>query len=892
MRRFLSIMSLMSFTALHSRTLHVSVAGDDGGDGSSSRPLASLVRARDVARGLRKSGEVSSNERIIIELGRGTYRLSSHLELGAEDSFTEYKGVGAVVSGGIELRGFKGLDAQSVKIPLDRVAAKSIKELDLSALGIKDYGKPSGGWGNNNRDFGELFYKNVPMGISRWPNGDELVAVAEPLGETAHAIHGNKGCREGVFRYDGDRASRWVAEPDAWCHGWWFWDWADQRQKIQSIDVASKTIALTPPHHTFGYRKGQWYYVYNALSELDAPGEWCLDTTSGKLYFWPPEGLEDGDVVYSISRHLVLAKDCRDVRFSGIVFEHCRNTAAVVHGGSGVVFAGCTFRNTGTDAVSLGGGSDHVVRGCDMYQLGSGGVSAWGGDRKTLTKCNHLIENCHIHHYARWTRILTAAVDMNGCGVRIANNLIHDAPHMAIKFTGNDHLIENNEIHSVCYETNDAGAIYSGRNWTFGGTVVRNNYLHHITGFQGRGCVGIYMDDSMSQIHVYGNLFFDVCAAMFIGGGRSHLVEGNVFVDCRPALHIDARGLGWSKPSIDSDMKESYRAMPVDSELWKSRFPYLQGLLDDEPGAPKYNIVRSNVFWGGKWDRIEAKARPYQTLEDNVILPGPFNGQIDFQLGSDSPIWKSCPKLKRIELESIGLHPGADRASWPVVHEIRPRGTEKVKKTQAEQLAQLALKTAKAVKVAMDEKQRQGLWEGTWRPAELDGFEMLALEEGVKAEPVELKSIAYLFHDGSQLYALVSSKIAASTAVPDAGQAKWGGTDAVELAFRHGGKDSPIVIYRGFINGDFMGSDEAGAKADQVASSIKGAHFKVLSRDSGRWDAMISIPLSNFGYGSLFGKDIPFAIAVRKTVGNQWVFWKGGPHTTWNVDKTGFLRFE
>lgn len=129
MRRFLSIVSRMSFTALHSRTLYVSVAGDDGGDGSSSHPLASLVRACDVARGLRKFGEVSSKERIIIELGHGTYRLSSHLELGTMDSFAEYKGVGSVVSGGIELRGFKELDVQPVKVPLDRVAAKSIQEL-------------------------------------------------------------------------------------------------------------------------------------------------------------------------------------------------------------------------------------------------------------------------------------------------------------------------------------------------------------------------------------------------------------------------------------------------------------------------------------------------------------------------------------------------------------------------------------------------------------------------------------------------------------------------------------------------------------------------------------------------------------------------------------------
>ena len=53
------------------------------------------------------------------------------------------------------------------------------------------------------------------------------------------------------------------------------------------------------------------------------------------------------------------------------------------------------------------------------------------------------------------------AVSVNGMGHHVAHNLIHDGPHNAILLNGNDHLIELNEIHSVCFESNDAGAIYS-----------------------------------------------------------------------------------------------------------------------------------------------------------------------------------------------------------------------------------------------------------------------------------------------------------------------------------------------------------------------------------------------------------------------------------------------
>jgi len=30
------------------------------------------------------------------------------------------------------------------------------------------------------------------------------------------------------------------------------------------------------------------FFVENPLEELDQPGEWCLDSEAGILYFWPP----------------------------------------------------------------------------------------------------------------------------------------------------------------------------------------------------------------------------------------------------------------------------------------------------------------------------------------------------------------------------------------------------------------------------------------------------------------------------------------------------------------------------------------------------------------------------------------------------------------------------
>ena len=228
---------------------------------------------------------------------------------------------------------------------------------------------------------------------------------------------------------------------------------------------------------------------------------------------------------------------------------------------------------------------------------------------------------------------------------------------MAISFGGNDHLMEFNEIHDVCYESNDAGAIYSGRDWSMRGTVIRHNYMHHINGFEGRGCVGVYLDDMLCGTVIYGNVFYKVTMAAFIGGGRDNIVENNIFVDCIPSIHIDARAMNWASYHVDTTMTETLQKMPYKEPLWANRYPQLLDILDDEPAAPKGNIIARNISVGGKWDGIYSEARPYVTLRDNLVDQDPgFIGTPpeNFQLRDDSPAYKLG--FQKIPMENIGLY--------------------------------------------------------------------------------------------------------------------------------------------------------------------------------------------------------------------------------------------
>lgn len=621
-------------------------------------PFATLAAARDAIRGMKAGGGLPDGG-VVVEIRGGNYCLTEPLVLETQDSGTEeapvvYRGAAnetARIIGGRFVEAFAPVADPAVLERLDEGAKTHVVCANLKELGITDFGEPSGGL--------EVFFKDRPMVLCRWPN-EGFVRIVDIVVDDGHKIHGIPGSKVGKFVYDGDRPKRWVGEKDARLHGYWFWDWSDERKPITSIDTEKRIITLAEPAHGYGYRKGQWYYAFNALCELDTAGEWYLDRDEGVLYFWPPEGIQPGDVVVSTIGSLVSAKDISHVTFEALTFDACQGTAITVGNGTRVTVAECVIKNAGGSAVSFSGGKEDTVRGCIIFNVGSGGASVSGGDRATLTPAGHRVVDNEIYHYGRIRRMYSAGVHVDGVGNYVGNNLIHSAPHIAIMFGGNDHLFELNEIHHVCMESNDAGAIYAGRDWTMRGTVIRNNFLHHITGFENRGCVGVYLDDMYCGTRIEGNVFYKVTRAAFIGGGRDCTVEGNFFIDCDPALHVDARALGWAAYSVPTTMMERLNAMPYKNALWSNRYPELVGITDDEPAAPKGNRVVGNVSTGGKWDGVHGDARKYVHFENNwtdINLDLGDREKMQFALPDDSPVYEKVPGFKQIPFEKIGLRP-------------------------------------------------------------------------------------------------------------------------------------------------------------------------------------------------------------------------------------------
>ncbi|MFV1967667.1 MAG: hypothetical protein ACC628_19735 [Pirellulaceae bacterium] len=111
-------------------------------------------------------------------------------------------------------------------------------------------------------------------------------------------------------------------------------------------------------------------------------------------------------------------------------------------------------------------------------------------------------------------------------------------------------------------------------------------------------------------------------------------------------------------------MKPRLDAMPIQSEVWKSRYPQLLTLWNDQPGAPKGTVVRRNVGVGfsdnSKVVAIRKVAKPYVTSGNNLQLTKSQAGFVsrenhDFRLKENSHIYRSLPEFQPIPFEEIGL---------------------------------------------------------------------------------------------------------------------------------------------------------------------------------------------------------------------------------------------
>jgi len=632
-------------------TLFVSPKGDDKNPGTKNQPFATLERARDEIRKLKKGG-------VTVFIRGGKYPVKQTFKLTAEDSGTEQAPIVYAAldketprfTGGARVTGFTRVTDPAVLARLPEAARGKVWQADLKAQGIGDLGQfeLKGTYGARRRQpVLELFFDGKAMEIARWPN-DSFVMTGEVSGPQQTDKRGRTHSIGGQFIYDGDRPARWKGESDAWLYGYWFHDWADSYEKIASIDTTQRLIALAPPLHSYGFAKNRRYCALNLLSEIDRPGEWYLDRSRGVLYFWPPANPNRAAVEISMFVAPFVELDgVAHVAFRGLTWETGRDDGMRIKGGERCLLAGCTVRNLAGDGVTVEGGKEHGLLGCDIYNMGRGGMILRGGDRRTLAPSGHFVENCDIHHLSRIDHTYTPAVLANGVGIRIAHNLMHHIGSSAMRVEGNDHLVEFNEVHHVVLESDDQGGVDVFGNPTYRGVVYRHNFFHHIGSGRSCGSAGIRLDDAISGTLIYGNIFWRCADGNFGGvqihGGKDNIVDNNLFVDCKQAISFSPWGQKrWEQFLGEPMAAGALKQVDITQPPYSTRYPELTAL-------------RENADANHIWRNLAVRCGKFAVRDRGV------NDFTDNQVASSNPGFANAAKgdfhLKQSAAAAIGFAP-------------------------------------------------------------------------------------------------------------------------------------------------------------------------------------------------------------------------------------------
>jgi hypothetical protein len=293
-----------------------------------------------------------------------------------------------------------------------------------------------------------------------------------------------------------------------------------------------------------------------------------------------------------------------DVRIEAVALEKTSGTAVTISNSNSITLTDCFIGLTGAYAVDAANSRDIHVERCVVSQTGGGGVRLNGGNRTTLQPAHNWVRDSRIVDFGRSIRTYAPGVALTGVGNSVSDSFIGGAPHVGIVIAGNDHLIERNELSFLDCETNDASAIYMGRDWTQRGNHLTRNFIHDVgPGTIGAIVSGIYLDDQFSGAKIDHNVMLNIPHGIFIGGGRDNHLENNVFgAMSRSAVWVDDRGMNWQAKLAGPNgiLRQTLEKSPYLTPLWRSRYSEMLNLLTDRPGYPVGNTAVNNTSFGAQ----------------------------------------------------------------------------------------------------------------------------------------------------------------------------------------------------------------------------------------------------------------------------------------------------
>lgn len=641
------------------------------------------VRVRDVP-SLRSAVSAAQPGDTIL-LQRGVYRLSEPLLIeGKTDLILAPARPGARVeiNGGVRIPRFLIRRSNGLRPEVRRIDASRYSPAAPRTNGHAHPPVPA--WSC-------LYADGRPMHLSEWPNdsflpldsivrtgisirfdGSGSASTVAPSADVSLLKKSSPGTEKlfpdpgpgfGTIAFREDRPLAWRNPSLGYLIGCFRYGWSHEIVPILSVGKDRTIEVADTTYYGFGKKPGeefQRWKVVNIPEEVDQCGEFAIDETKGLIWAIPPRFTRKLELS-CLTDPLIRIAGCRRVTTRGLTFSCSRGDGVEIASSEAVRIADCLFHNLGHMAVLIGMDCRHCgVASSSIYDMGAGGVVLFGGDRKEIVRGDNYVEDCVLHDFNLVEKANRPAIRMGGLGNRISRCEIYNGVAQAILMSGNDHLIESCDIHHVCQDIEDNGAIYYGRNPTERGSVIRWNYFHDI--LVPWNVRAVYHDDGACSCEVYGNIFNRISSPpVQIGGGSDIVYHDNLFMnlDCA-AIKIDGRLQTWGADRLSFHRE---KIAEVDGPAFRAHYPEFTSYLEGDPSEPRRNILVRNVFYNVRWafekvvwsdhdynDTISGPANFFSEMADNwktTTNPGfrdPDNPQAGFI--DAPPILDSIPGFR------------------------------------------------------------------------------------------------------------------------------------------------------------------------------------------------------------------------------------------------------
>jgi hypothetical protein len=563
-------------------SIFVAPNGNDNNKGTLAEPFATIQRARNALRKVKKESARS----ITVYLREGIYNLSRPVTFTEEDSgssdvqitYKAYPGEKPVISGGFRLnlkwRTYKD-GIMMAKIP------EHIDEID------------------------QLFVGGERQNMARFPNFDSNARFFG--GTSADAI-------------SPARVKSWSNPAGGYMHALHRAMWGSKHYRIEGVDSEGKLKLRGGWQENRGggfdeYFRGGYHnrylFVENIFDLLDAPGEWYFDRNKSILYLKPFDGIDlsKAEVIGAGLKQLLIIKGSiqkpvSNIRFQGLTFRHtkrifmepyerllrgdwsiARQAAVHFEGAEHCTVEDCFFEDLGGNGVFINCYNRHVnITGCRFTRLGESCICLVGDynavrsgaieysrtlpqDSIDLTpgpKTQNYPAHCHIynnlmHRFGLIGKQVAGVFISMSRQITVSHNTIYRCPRAAICINDGcwgGHIIEYNDAFNTVTESGDHGPFNSwGRDrwWktSYNGgrdiepfakerslldnykvTYIRNNRFAHPGGHSW----GIDLDDGSSNYHVYNNLCLGLGVKLREGFFRR--VENNIIINGFGGFHI------------------------------------------------------------------------------------------------------------------------------------------------------------------------------------------------------------------------------------------------------------------------------------------------------------------------------------------------------------------